>query len=173
VNVDTEFNAFFTNYYREVVRHVMYLGGSKEEAEDAAATAFLATYQRWNDIGEHGAYTKVAARNAFLRLRAGTPRFLAANDFPELCDHAAKAELDAWEEQEWVEEVLSSLTSAQRATMRLLLDGLSRSEIAVTLGKTPGAVRKMLLDARQRLRPIVEVGVGGTGTASTPTVEDV
>jgi DNA-directed RNA polymerase specialized sigma24 family protein len=75
-------------------------------------------------------------------------------------------------EQEMVESLLSGLTASQREVMRRIVDGLSPTEAARELGKTPETVRKTLYDARAKLVKLLNSGCsnqtpGGTTKSST------
>jgi DNA-directed RNA polymerase specialized sigma24 family protein len=65
---------------------------------------------------------------------------------------AEDSRLTAWEDNEWVAQVLSCLPPAQREVMDCIARGIHRDDIPVVLGKSKEAVRRNLCDARARLR---------------------
>ncbi len=58
----------------------------------------------------------------------------------------------AWEDEEWLGQVLAALPPAQREVMACIARGVDRDEIPKVLGKSPATIRRLLCDARVRLR---------------------
>src|SRR5690348_4971450 len=154
-----DFTAFFRVHYRTLVRVAMYAGADLDEAKDAASDAMVEICQRWFSLSQPLGYARRAVISHFLKARqrglervrlrqvqraAGTP---IAEDDPRL---------SAWEDQQWVAQLLEVLSPHQRQTMAYLLDGYSTVEIAQLLGSSPDAVRQRLLQARKRLRQALQ-----------------
>jgi DNA-binding CsgD family transcriptional regulator len=69
--------------------------------------------------------------------------------------------MSLWENQHWIAQMLGSLTPKQRDVMSLISEDLSPRQIAELLGQTPGAVRRHLLEARERLKRQIQAESGG------------
>ena len=150
------FEEFFRGSFRDLVKTAMYAGAKRQEAEDAAAKALMEMLGRWDTCERSLAYARTATLNNFIKARTrGTRR--VARQLVERGGHVPRHEgaedrqLTAWEDEEWVASVLSSLPTAQREVMELVVKGLDRDEIAEALGKTKEAIRRNLCDARTRL----------------------
>jgi RNA polymerase sigma factor (sigma-70 family) len=150
------FEEFFQGSFRELVRTAMYAGATLQEAEDAAAKALTEMLGSW-DVRERSlAYARKATVNNFIKYKTRGPgrvarRLIEQGHVPRH-EGAEDRQLTAWEDEDWVASVLSSLPLAQRQVMELIAEGLDRDEIAETLGKTREAIRRNLCDACKRLR---------------------
>jgi RNA polymerase sigma factor (sigma-70 family) len=65
------------------------------------------------------------------------------------------AQLTAWEDDQWVADVLSVLPPEQRKVMECIAGGLDREETAEVLGKSRATVRQNLRSARARLTELL------------------
>jgi RNA polymerase sigma factor (sigma-70 family) len=147
------FDAFFRSAYRPLLRLAMYAGATEQEGHDAVAAAMEEIFRRWDDVDSPLRYGRAATLNNLRKLKTrGLSRIRR-----RLAERGAVAEsvqdraLDAWEDRQWVVQLLGDLPTAQRNVMALVVDGLTTDEIAGLLGKTPAAVRKNLQLARRRL----------------------
>ena len=149
------FEDFFRASFRELVKTAMYAGAAWEEAEDAASATLTEMLGRWEEIRNPRSYARRAVVHNFIKDRTRKPDRIARRMIERTEVRAGEAaggsQLTAWEDDEWVMELLRYLPSAQREVMALVVDGFSHAEIAMTLGKTSEAVRQNLLAARQRL----------------------
>ena len=148
------FEEFYRDSYRSLLRDVIFAGGSPHEAEDALSAAMIEVLQRWNVIENPRAYARRAAiSNLIKNKQRGLSRIRGR--LIERGDVRSHGEgdvgLTAWEEQEWVTQLLKSLPPAQREVLACMVDEFTRQEIAQLLGKTDAAVRQNLRSARVRL----------------------
>jgi RNA polymerase sigma factor (sigma-70 family) len=153
-----EFDAFFLAAYPSLLRCAMAVGATQVQAEEAASQAMLDILRRWSDVVEPMAYARRAVISHFIRAKVNDRRRL---DRIVAAGHVAPAvsedtDLNVWEEEQWVAQLLATLPAVQRAVMTHLYNGLEHSEIAELLGKTPEAVRKNLQLARAHLREELE-----------------
>jgi RNA polymerase sigma factor (sigma-70 family) len=148
------FEEFYRASYPKVVKAAMFAGATFEEAEDAASRTFLEMLEKWPANGAPIGYARTAVVHHFIRDK--TRRYRAAQRLID-CGHVPRHEgykddrLTAWEDSQWVAEVLSALPQAQQEVMECIARGLDRKEIAQHLGKSEAAVRRNLHDARARL----------------------
>ncbi len=154
-----EFDEFFRQHYRNMIRNAMYAGATKEEAEDAVSDAMLGMLGRWCTLSNPVAYARRAVLNSFVKVRQRERRraeLLAAEPKPSV--HGEDAGLTLWEDRQWVAQLLNSLPERQREVMALVVDGIEPRDIAELLGRSAAAVRQNLLEARKRLRPMTGQG---------------
>ena len=149
------FEAFYRASFTNLVTVAMYAGATLEEGEDAAAKALEETLRNWDAIERPFAWARKATVHNFIKERDRGPARVARRLFQQRCiphwEGAEDSQLTAWEDDEWVASVLSSLPPAQREVMELFVKQLDRDEIAQALGKTKEAIRRNLCDARARL----------------------
>jgi RNA polymerase sigma factor (sigma-70 family) len=153
----TPVGQFCREHYRRLVRTTMYAGATKEEAMEAVSGALEDLVRAWDRVDFPLTWSSRAALNHFRREKnkvhrlrrrllengAGTP------------DGADDPQLTLWEDQQWVIQMLDSLPPKQREVMALVIANFEPAEIARLLGRTPGAVRQSLLEARRRLKPAI------------------
>lgn len=149
-----EFAAFFRAEYRSLMAAVMSVGATREEADEAAASAMEEVLRRWDQIGAPLAYGKKAALSNFYKekergLDRTRGRLMQGAEARR--DGADDPGLNVWEDQQWVMQILGSLPPAQREALALVVDGFTPTQIAQMLGKTAEAVRQNLRAARMRL----------------------
>jgi RNA polymerase sigma-70 factor (ECF subfamily) len=153
------FDDLFRDSMRDLVRAAMYLGATKEEAEDAVVKAFTEMLPRWEEIDHPRAYARHAVLSNFVKERQRDQarvalRMIERGIIPRQ-EGVEDAQLTLWEDDDWLDQqlrvLLDSLPPAQREVMQWAILELSSSEIATVLGKTPEAVRRNLSDARRRL----------------------
>ena len=148
-----EFIRFFRAEYRRLMVTVMSVGATREEADEAAASAMEEVLRRWDRIEAPLAYGKRAAlSNFFKEKERGLDRIRGRlmQGAEAQRDGAGDAGLNVWEDTEWVMQILSSLPPAQRDVLALAVDGFALAEVARLLGKTGDAVRQNLHAARTR-----------------------
>ena len=149
------FEEFFRESFRELVRTAMYAGAKRHEAEDATAKTLMEMLPHWDRFDQPFVYARTAVVHNFIKAKTrGTPRLarrLIERGHAPRQEGAEDSQLTAWEDDEWVTDVLSVLPPARREVMELIVKGLDRDEIAQTLGKTKQAIRRHLCDARAHL----------------------
>jgi RNA polymerase sigma factor (sigma-70 family) len=166
---------FFHKTYTPLIRVAMYYGASEQEAQDAVATTMEDVLRRWGEIDNRPQYARTATISNFIKHKTrGSARLRR-----RIIEHGYSAPesgpdeaLTAWEERQWVTQLLESLPLAQREVMALIVDGYASTEIARLLGKTPETVRKNIQLARTRLKHLLARSPEGEHepqTCSPPT----
>jgi RNA polymerase sigma factor (sigma-70 family) len=152
-----QLEAFYTAEYPKLVKILVLLDATVEEAEDAAQKAmtdFAARFKNANAPAHPVAYVQRAAINFFIkerqRERERLPRELRGGHL--VIEAHLDDRLTAGEEEQYVEALLACLTQAQREVIRLVMDGWSAREIAEKLGKTAENVRQHLKNGRDLLK---------------------
>jgi RNA polymerase sigma factor (sigma-70 family) len=153
------FEEFFRASFRELVRTAMTAGAKLEEAEDAAAKALAEMLPAWPVPGYPLAYARRAVVNNFIKdktrgNRRVAQRLIDRGHVPYQ-EGAEDARLTAWEDDQWVADVLSALPPEQRKVMECIAQGLDREETAEALGKSRATVRQNLRSARARLAELL------------------
>lgn len=166
-----QLEAFYAAEYPKLVKILVLLDSTVEEAEDAAQKAmadFAARSKTANAVTHPAAYVQRAAINYFIkerqRERERLPRELRGGHLvieAYLDDH-----LTAGEEQQYVEALLARLTQAQQEVIRLVMDGWSAREIAEKLGKSAENVRQHLKNGRDILK--VDPGIASLAPKKPP-----
>lgn len=165
-----EFDDFYRDSFKSLMKTVMYAGATRHEAEDAVQDAMQELHRRWPEIEHPHAYARRAVRSSFLKIRDGErlrrrKEQAAAWD----CENGTEngdQDLTIWEDQQWVRQLLDSLPPSQREVMKFVCEGYKPKEIAQILGKTPNAVRQNLHAVRRRLIPALETA-SSTGLSET------
>lgn len=149
--------AFYAAEYPKLVKILVLLDATVDEAEDAAQKAmadFAARFQTADAPAHPPAYVQRAAINYFIkerqRERERLPRELRGGHLV-IAAHLDDR-LTAGEEEQYVEALLACLTKAQREVIRLVMDGWSTREIANKLGKSAENIRQHLKNGRDLLK---------------------
>jgi RNA polymerase sigma factor (sigma-70 family) len=149
------FPAFFKQTYGRLVKTAMLLGALVvEDAEDIAMAVMYDICEHWSTIDNPVAYARTAVFHGVVKynVRERKRLVLTVTGGHVMPDADITAAACAWEDRQWVSQLLGRLTPKQQAVMAGYLDGLSTAEIAVALGNTEAAVRKTLQHARARLK---------------------
>jgi RNA polymerase sigma factor (sigma-70 family) len=153
-----EFEAFYETEYPIVVKLLVFLGASAEEANDAAQKAMTDLYRRLktdeNAIVSPGPWVRRAAHRYFIKDRQRERGRLSREiqgGHPGLEAYADDG-LTAWEDEQYIEHLLEVLTPTQRAVLRQALNGSTTYEIAEELGKREENIRQQLKNGRDRLK---------------------
>jgi RNA polymerase sigma factor (sigma-70 family) len=149
--------AFYAAEYSKLVKILVLLGATIEEAEDAAQKAMLDLAER-SVTGKApacpAAYVRRAAINFFIkerqRERERLPRELRGGHL--VIEAQLDDQLTADEDEQYVEHLLECLTPTQRTVIKLVMDGWSTCEIAEKLGKSNENIRQQLKNGRDRLK---------------------
>lgn len=152
-----QLEAFYSAEYPKLVKILVLLDATVEEAEDAAQKAmadFAARFTAVSAPAHPAAYVQRAAVRYFVkerqRERGRLPRELRGGHL--VLEPYRDDRLTAGEEEQYVEGLLACLTQAQREVIRLVMDGWSTREIAEKLGKSAGNVRQHLKNGRDALK---------------------
>jgi RNA polymerase sigma factor (sigma-70 family) len=143
-----EFDKFFLDHQKKIVRTVMYSGACFDDACDAVQEAMILAASRFGKLQYPGAWVSRVAVRIYIRKsrrdqevrhrELGAPRSPTVQDSdPDLLSS--------------VRTELQNLPPVQRMIMALTIEGHSPTEIAEILGKSTTAVRGSLRCARQAM----------------------
>ena len=153
------FEDFFHDAWRELIRHAMIVGATRDEAEDAASQTLLEMLRKWPVRPHPLAYARRAVVSNYIKARTRGHQRIAQRFIERghvlYQEGAEDTRLTASEDSEWAADVLSLLPPAQREVMERIVQGYSRDEIPAVLGKSSEAVRRNLCDARARLSQLL------------------
>ncbi|MFC8045231.1 RNA polymerase sigma factor [Nocardia sp. NPDC057353] len=154
---DAEFEELFRSRYRPLVTMLIYLGATPQVAEDAVQEAFRALWSEWDTVRTPGAWLRTTTKNRFLKTVRREQRYeLGADDDLHLvADDRAERALSAWDDEQWVAQLLAQLSPAAKETFELILADYTTAEIADRIGRTPNAVRQRLHHARCQLEQLL------------------
>jgi RNA polymerase sigma factor (sigma-70 family) len=151
-----QLEAFYAIEYPKLVKILVLLDATIEEAEDAAQKAMTDFARRSKTVGapDHPAsYVRRAAVHFFIKERQ------RERERPQrevrgglIIEAHLDGRLTTLEDEQYIEHLLRRLTSTQRQVIRLVMDGLSTREIAEELGKTDETIRQHLKNGRDRLK---------------------
>jgi len=157
-----QLEAFYTTEYPKLVKILVLLDATVQEAEDAAqkAMADFAERSRTEKAPDHpAAYVQRAAINFFIkerqRGRERLPRELQGGHL--VLEAYLDDRLTVWEDEQYIKHLLECLTSTQRSVIELVMDGWSTREIAGKLGKSAENVRQHLKNGRDTLKKQPEI----------------
>ncbi|MGW4759409.1 RNA polymerase sigma factor [Streptomyces chartreusis] len=136
------------------MRHVIFLGGTPEEAKDAAQSALIDLLQNWSTVRAPRAWCRKAAAHHFLRsdIRDNKIDQLMRTDF--VARRASEPYLLCSPLEEWefvTKFVENNLTGVQRQVIAWAIDGYEPQAIAEQLNMSPATVRSNLRHARKKL----------------------
>jgi RNA polymerase sigma factor (sigma-70 family) len=151
---------FFRASYARLLAFALYMGATREEAEDAIESTMIDMLDRWEKIRNPQAYARKAVTRELIAQRKQSRRFIPLPD--EGGEHLGgrdhdppqEEKLTVWEDIQWVRGLLNSLPRRQQEVMALIVDEFRPAEIATLLGRDPAAVRQNLLAARRRLSTV-------------------
>jgi RNA polymerase sigma factor (sigma-70 family) len=150
----TVWERFFEDNYDVLVSAGVWWGGNLEDAEDAVGYALEELRVRWHEIRNRAGYARRMVINYVTRVQKGDrdkiKRVVARTAYA--ADQCDDHRLTAYEDEQWILQLLDCLPPTQRAVMERVYDGLSYTEIAQQLGKNLPTVRKHLQWAKERLK---------------------
>ncbi|MFJ9121276.1 RNA polymerase sigma factor [Streptomyces sp. NPDC102394] len=149
-----KYDAFFRSDFNNLIRHVILLGGTPEEAKDAAQAALIDLLQNWHTVQAPRPWCRKAAAHHFLRsdIKENKAERLARADFLARRGSDPYSLCSPHEEWEFVLDFVENhLSGAQRQVMAWSIDGFGPQEIAKQLGVPPATVRSNLRHARKKL----------------------
>jgi RNA polymerase sigma factor (sigma-70 family) len=157
-----QLEAFYHHEYLKLVKVLVLLGATTEEAEDAVQKAMVYFSRRFltAQAPEHpAAYVRRAAIRYFIkerqRERKRLPRELQGGHL--VIEEHLDDQLTHWEDEQYIEHLLGFLTTTQRKVIKLVMDGLSTPEIAKALGKSNADIRQHLKNGKARLKGHPEI----------------
>jgi RNA polymerase sigma factor (sigma-70 family) len=157
-----QFEEFYTAQYLRLVKFLVLLGATVEEAEDAVQKALLDFWKRCRagQVPEHPvAYVQRAAFRFFIkerqRERERLPRELRGGHL--VIEEHLDDGLAELEDNQYIERLLENLTPVQRSVITLVMDGLSTHEIGIELGRNDANIRQHLKNGRDRLKERPEI----------------
>ena len=152
-----QLEVFYATEYPKLVKILVLLDATIEEAEDAAQKAMTDFAKRSKTAWapDHPAsYVQRAAVRFFIkerqRERERLPREVRGGHL--IIEAHLDDRLTTLEDEQYIEHLLQCLTSTQGQVIRLVMDGLSTREIAEELGKTDETIRQHLKNGRDRLK---------------------
>jgi RNA polymerase sigma factor (sigma-70 family) len=163
-----QLRAFYTAEYPKLIKILMFLDATIEEAEDAAQKAmadFVRRSEAMKPPDHPVTYVQRAAIHFFIkerqRERERLPRELRGGHL--VTGIHFDDQLTNWEDEQYISQILDNLTSTQRQVIKLVMDGLSTREIAEELGKSDETIRQHLKNGRDRLKrhPQIAAQVNG------------
>ena len=149
-------------HQRDVWRFLVALGCEPAEADDLTQETFLNVLRgKFEYIGERetAAWLRRSAKNLFISsIRKRRRAALAPNLDDADADWAAYQQAMPEDDRiAWLRECIAELTErVQQALKQRYELGMSREEMAQSMGMEPSAVRSLLERTRQRLRECVE-----------------
>ncbi|RFU41210.1 sigma-70 family RNA polymerase sigma factor [Actinomadura logoneensis] len=146
----------FDDYYRSdltgLVRFLLHLGASIEDAQEIAQEAMLAVLRKWRDVEDPWAYTRATAKTIFMRRLSKSKRDQEAAKRAWIPEQLRAPFISFAAEVESVMQMLHTLPLEQREVMAWTLDGYTPSQIAKATNQKPATVRSHLRHARAALK---------------------
>ena len=152
-----QLEAFYITQYPRLVKFLVLLDASVDEAEDAVQKAMLdfAQRSRTAKAPNHPVpFVQRAAVRFFIkerqRERERRPRELRGGHL--VIEAYFDDRMTDWEDEAYIERLLECLTDTQRRVIKLVMEGLSTHEIAEQLSKSDENIRQHLKNSRDRLK---------------------
>ena len=150
-----EFEAFFREHYRAIVRLAQSVVGDPYRAQDVAQEVFLAAYRRFgSDYGQATGWVRVSTVHTALNVLRGERRRDNRQRLVQRDDASPSAEdtvIDR-EARGEIRRVLARLPRRSAAVLVMRHGGMSYVEIADALGVKAGHVGTLLRRAESALR---------------------
>ncbi|WP_082403487.1 RNA polymerase sigma factor [Saccharothrix sp. NRRL B-16348] len=149
---DAEFTAFYRAWTKPLVGFLVLQGASVVLAADLAQDAMAAIYRRWSEVEHPRAWVFKTASRALIRAVTTvreTPTAEPSEPSPLL--RRPVTDIEKWEQQHEIVELVRRLPPRQRQVMAWTLYGHTPKEIAEQLGLSSEAVRSNLHHARTTL----------------------
>lgn len=149
---DAEFTVFYRAWTKPLVGFLVLQGASVALATDLVQDTMTALYQRWSEVDHPRAWAFKTASRALIRALS-TVRETPTAEPPEPSPLLRRpvTEIEQWEQQHEVVELVRHLPPRQRQVMAWTLYGHTPAEIAEQLGLSGEVVRSNLRHARRTL----------------------
>lgn len=154
-NAHADFETFWEKNYPYCLSVLIFVGASYEDAEDVVQEVIkdILEKRRWGTLTHPKAWVRKAALHTYYDWRYRERRRPELEIKGQLTPEGYVDDgLNIWEDQQWVERMLSRLPPTQRRMFELVIADFKPSEIADLLGKKADAVRQNLRHARNSLR---------------------
>jgi RNA polymerase sigma-70 factor (ECF subfamily) len=149
LQVQAEFEHFFTTEYPRLARYCWSLVRNREQAEDLAQEACSLLLGKWHSVQDPTSYAYQIATN--LVRRAWRTSALDRRRFSQLSHESVDRTPDATQVLV-LRDALSRIPRRHRDVVLLhYYAGLSVSEVALAVGRPQGTVKRQLSEARERL----------------------
>jgi RNA polymerase sigma-70 factor (ECF subfamily) len=144
-----EFDQFFVDEFRKIVRTVMLAGAGFEDASDAVHEAMILAHARFGSLDRPAAWVRRVAVRIYTRKAV---RALQVRRREQLAAQGGKpAQPDDDSLVDVVRAVLEDLPPVQRMVLALTIDGYTPAEIASIVDRLPATVRTNLRHARRAM----------------------
>ncbi|MEV2235343.1 sigma-70 family RNA polymerase sigma factor [Streptomyces phaeochromogenes] len=155
-----DFEGFAREEHRHLVRFLLTLGASWEEAEDVVGEVLSELLLGWDQIKTPRTYCRLVAervwvRSAFTLRKAPEAMARGAWTTPT---QQKDSDSHGQPERDDTLQHLRLLNQEQRRVMAYSFDGYTPDEIAALLDKHPGVVRSNIRHARKRLKDALAAG---------------
>jgi RNA polymerase sigma factor (sigma-70 family) len=155
-NLLADFEAFWNHHYRCYLTVLMAVGATMEDACDTINDVIVDMLKKdaWGRLTINPeAWVRKAVLHTYYDQQKRQRRKREIERHWTLTPESYVDDgPNAWEDWQWVEQMLSTLPPTQRTIIELIIAESDAREIASLLGKTPDAIRQNLAHARKRLR---------------------
>ena len=156
---DAEFAEFFRAEHKKLIRFMMAIGVSADEAAEIAQVTFVKAFEGWDVIRAPRAWIRRVAVNELTAARQAVRRETPQATLPDAPAPVSTAvAVELTEEARQVLAALQALPPRQRQVMAWIIDGFAAAEIASELGVSPESVRQSHAKARKNLARIYGLG---------------
>ncbi|MFE9240491.1 RNA polymerase sigma factor [Streptomyces sp. NPDC007007] len=155
-----KYSDFFRSEFNILVRHVILLGATPEEAKDAAQSALIDLLQNWSTVQAPRPWSRKAAAHHFMRsdIKENRATQIARTEFTTRRgsddSYSLRSPLEEWEFT--INFVENHLVGVQRQVMAWYIDGFDPQDIAEQLSMASATVRSNLRHARKKLATALE-----------------
>lgn len=130
---------FYRREYRPLVKLVMAMGGTLDEAEEAVDETMADLWRRWPEIRNPEAYARTAVKRYFIgrkkRERSGLLKAVKGGHLTQEAHECT--ELTVWEDRQWVDQLVSLLRAGSARWQRLSSMGLLSKRSLHCMDATP------------------------------------
>ena len=149
---EADFAEFFRAEHKKLIRFVMAIGASGDEAAEIAQVTFVKAFEGWDSIRSPRAWIRRVAMNELTAARQAARRETPQATLPDAPVPVPVAlAVELTEEARQVLAALQGLPPRQRQVMAWIVDGFGAVEIARELGVSPESVRQSHAKARKNL----------------------
>ncbi|MCS7484133.1 RNA polymerase sigma factor [Umezawaea endophytica] len=159
---DAQFAVFYREWTKPLVAFLIMQGADVALAADVVQETMAVLYRRWQEVDHPRAWAFRTASQRLVRA-VSTVREIPTNELPPLSSPLLRArptDIERWEQQYDVVDLIARLPPRQRQVMAWSLYGHTPAEIADQLGLSGDAVRANLYRARITLKTWLSRGEG-------------